>query len=245
MPASAAATASGVGEVDLRASARVPPARSIAAIGGQRGRAPARCAPARARRAWASGCSPRVAEPLGEVALEPVAVGVEAGEVRVAGVGRAATRSSRWNVPPPAACARSAVIADTMLPAAPVTTNVVSGVSARAGSARARLLDQGRSSSAGRRRGRSRRAPGSRSVSSTSDARRGSAVLRDGAKSTALISASGRSRAQRLREAGDGAAHHGRRARRRRSRGGRRGACRRQEACRSRAASRISDGEAA
>ena len=43
------------------------------------------------------------------------------------------TRSSRWKVPPEAS-ARSAVIAATMLPAAPVTTNVVSALSARAGS---------------------------------------------------------------------------------------------------------------
>ena len=51
------------------------------------------------------------------------------------------TRSSRWKVPPEAS-ARFAVIAATMLPAAPVTTNVVSALSARAGSGSTACSDQ-------------------------------------------------------------------------------------------------------
>ena len=118
----------------------------------------------------------------------------------------AGTRSSRWNVPPSAAAARSAVIAETMLPAAPVirNTRAVVGLSGRV------VL--------GRRDGRRDRpaqsvgvadldGPGSRSVSSISV----SAVVAGVACWTEIDDLHVRVRpllGERLGEAADRAAEH-------------------------------------
>ena len=99
-------------------------------------------------------------------------------------------------MPPPAARVRSATIADTMLPAAPVTTNVVAGVSGTAavspGASSATAIVQRSPSAYPISTG-----PRSRCVSAIRWSA-GSAVLREGAKSTALITASGRSRESAL-----------------------------------------------
>ena len=70
---------------------------------------------------------PRRLEPLEDRALQPLLVGGEGADVGISRVG-GRTRSSRWNVPCDAR-ARSAVIAVTMLPAAPVMAKTVSGPS--------------------------------------------------------------------------------------------------------------------
>ena len=97
---------------------------------------------------------------------------------------------------PPDAAARSAVIAETMLPAAPVTQKTVSVPSARSGSGSA-----GRSTSPTAQRRSSAwptsTTPGSRRVSSIRMSA-SAAVLRLGGKSTALTRASERSRASAL-----------------------------------------------
>ena len=89
----------------------VPPARSIASIAASaaaRALDPRQLALDELRR---RACSPAARRRSASSSLRPSRSVGEAREVRVAGVGRGA-RSSRWNVPPPAACARSAVIAD-------------------------------------------------------------------------------------------------------------------------------------
>ena len=80
------------------------------ALDGHR-RRPSRPPPSSARRSWPSGRRGRCGTPPGR--------GLRSG---------AGVRSSRWKVPPEAA-ARSAVIAETMLPAAPVTTKTESAPS--------------------------------------------------------------------------------------------------------------------
>ena len=110
----------------------------------------------------------------------------------------AGARSSRWKVPPPVCAARSAVIAETMLPAAPVTTYVPPDGS--------RLDDAGstsHSTSPTVQRKPSEwpisTAPGSRSVSSINSSA-SAAVLRLRSKSTTLTSASPRSSASALQK---------------------------------------------
>ena len=112
----------------------------------------------------------------------------------------AGVRSSRWKTPPEAA-ARSAVIAETMLPAAPVTSTTdsdVSGIPPSSPVVRrpARRAGNGCSSRAMPKRCPSTRPtstqPGSRRVSSTSRSAT-AAVLRSTGRSTALTRAPGRS----------------------------------------------------
>ncbi len=66
-----------------------------------------------------------VTQPLDDVDFSPSLSAVKRPRSGSSGSG-SDVRSSRWNTPPDAR-ARSAVIAETMLPAAPVTTNTVSG----------------------------------------------------------------------------------------------------------------------
>jgi hypothetical protein len=85
---------------------------------------------ARARRARSTragvGRSPSAGERSKRTFLSPSRSVVRRSRSGSSGSG-SSTRSSRWNVPPPAAVARSVTMADTMLPAAPVTTHTRSG----------------------------------------------------------------------------------------------------------------------
>ena len=135
----AAATASG----SVRSTwyqCAVPPFRRIASIASS---------PARPRSIRASSCStsfgvgrsPAALMRSARSCLRPSRSAAKRARSGSAGSG-SGTRSSRWKAPPPAAVARSAVIADTMLPAAPVTRYTASFDGARAGSSPASALDQ-------------------------------------------------------------------------------------------------------
>ena len=130
-----------------------------------------------------------------------------------AGSGSAA-RSSRWKVPPDAA-ARSATIAETMLPAAPVTTKTLSGpsVQARPVAAGSSRVDQGQGEALAALQPIST-APGSRSVSRPAASRRRRPASAPVSKSTALTSVVGPLAREGLGEAGDRAAQRAGRARR-------------------------------
>ena len=106
----------------------------------QRRARPARSGRARARPASASAGRRAALMRSARSCLRPSRSVAKRVEVRVAGSG-SGTRSSRWKVPP-AAAARSAVIADTMLPAAPVTRNTVSSTARAPGRGSASALDQ-------------------------------------------------------------------------------------------------------
>ena len=130
----------GVGEV-----AAVPVGRAAGGLDRTRWRraprAGARCPPARARRASASASRPRRAA-AGRSSSSARRGRWRSPRCRGRAGSGAGMRSSRWNVPPPAAAARSAVIADTMLPAAPVTRKRRPGLQRARGVGVGRLLAQ-------------------------------------------------------------------------------------------------------
>ena len=161
-------------------------------------RARARSAPARARRASASAARRPARMRSARSRLRPSRSAAKRARSGSAAVGRGHEVEQVERAAAEAA-ARSAVIAETMLPAAPVMTKTSSGSSVRArGRCRGRLPRAEPDGPAqARRRGRSRPRRG-RAASRRSSASASAAVLRVAAKSTALISASGRSRASAL-----------------------------------------------
>ena len=191
----------------------------------------ARSRPASSRStSFGVGRSPRAAMRSARSRLRPsrsVSEPREVGIVRV-GLGDEVEEVER----PAGAAARSAVMADTMLPAAPVTTNTLSAVSARSGVVARRALERGRRTSAARRRDRSR--PRRGRAASRRAARRRSPRSSAGREVDCLHERVGALAGVGLGEAGDGTAHDRGRRPPRRSRGGRRGGWRRRGTCRAR-----------
>ena len=137
-------------------------------------------------------------QPLRQLAREAVAVGGEALEVRIGRIG-AGREVEQVEVPPPECAARSAVIADTMLPAAPVTTKVPPAE---------RPLDAAAVDGGFQQADRPAQPVGVTDLDRAgvaqrlrrSAARPSAAVLRPGSKSTTFTSARSRSRASALQK---------------------------------------------
>ncbi len=175
----------------------------------RRGRA--RCVPSSRSTSFGVGRSPRRLEAVGEVALEPVAVAGEARQVRVGGVGLRRRGRAGGTSPPDAA---GEVGGDRRHDAAGGAGDEERRCPVRC-ARRVALgggrLDEPDRPAQRRRRSRSRRRRG-RAASRRAACRPAPRSCGSAAKSTALTSASARSRASALAKPRHGAAQHGGRA---------------------------------